>query len=149
MWTRETVVAIDQVSAKVTNELPEISRLADRIDAFCHERNIHGRVAYRFNLVLDEVLTNIISYGFPEGGRHEIEVKVFYESSSLTASISDDGAAFDPLSRAAPDIHAGIEGRKVGGLGIHLLRKLTDSADYRRADGRNHLTFRMRTDATS
>ena len=149
MWTRETAVAIDQFSAKVTNELPEISRLADRIDVFCHERNIHGRVAYRFNLVLDEVLTNIISYGFPKGGRHEIEVKVVYDGRSLTASISDDGAAFDPLSQAAPDIHAGIEGRKIGGLGIHLLRKLTDLADYRRADGRNHLTFRMRTDATS
>jgi len=149
MWTRETAVAIDQFSAKVTNELPEISRLADRIDVFCHERNIHGRVAYRFNLVLDEVLTNIISYGFPKGGRHEIEVKVVYDGRSLTASISDDGAAFDPLSQAAPDIHAGIEGRKIGGLGIHLLRKLTDSVDYRRADGRNQLTFQMRADATS
>ncbi len=141
-------MAIDQISAKVTNELSEIPRLADRIDAFCRERNIHGRVVYRFNLALDEALTNIMSYAFPDGGRHEIEVTVVHDGSALAASISDDGAAFDPLSQEAPDIHASIEERKVGGLGIHLLRKLTDSADYRRAHGRNHLTFRMRTNAT-
>jgi serine/threonine-protein kinase RsbW len=149
MRTKDTAVTIDQISTKVINERPEIPRLAVRIDAFCRERNISGRVSHRFNLALEEALTNIISYGFPDGERHEIEVGVVYDGSSLTASISDDGAAFDPLSQTAPDIHASVEERKVGGLGIHLLRTLTDSVDYRRADGRNHLTFQMRADAAS
>jgi serine/threonine-protein kinase RsbW len=142
-------VAIDQISTRMTNELAEIPRLAARVDAFCVERNIHGGVAHRFNLALEEALTNIVAYGFPDGGRHEIEIRVVFEDSSLMASISDDGVAFDPLSQAAPDIHAGVEEREVGGLGIHLLRKLTDAVYYRRRDGRNQLTFRMRTDATS
>jgi serine/threonine-protein kinase RsbW len=142
-------VAIDQFSTKVMNELPEIPRLADRIEAFCRDRNIHGRAIYRFNLALDEALTNIISYGFPGEGRHEIEVSVVYDGHSLTANISDDGAAFNPLSQTGPDIFASVEDRKVGGLGIHLLRKLTESANYHRADDRNQLTFSVRAYAES
>jgi anti-sigma regulatory factor (Ser/Thr protein kinase) len=63
----------------------------------------------------------------------------------LIADVSDGGAPFDPLAQPAPDIHAPIEERKVGGLGIHLLRTLMDAVEYRRADGRNHLSFRIRT----
>ena len=89
------------------------------------------------------MLTNIVSHGLPEG-RHEIAVSVEFRDETLIASVSDGGAPFDPLTQPAPDIHAPIEDRKVGGLGIHLLRTLMDAVEYHRADGRNHLTFRIR-----
>jgi len=74
-------------------------------------------------------------------------VQIEVRNGDLAATVSDDGAPFDPLSQPPPDIHAPAEDRKVGGLGIHLLRSLMDSVEYRRADGRNRLTFRTRTGA--
>jgi len=65
----------------------------------------------------------------------------------LIATVSDDGKAFNPLEQSPPDIHAPLEDRKIGGLGIHLLRTLMEKVEYRRDDGRNHLTFRTRVGA--
>ena len=93
------------------------------------------------------MLTNAISYAFADGRRHEIEVRIEIRGGRLTATVSDDGVPFDPLSQPPPDIHAPVEDRKVGGLGIHLLRSLVHDVQYRRADGRNHLTFVMVLDA--
>lgn len=132
----------DGLSIALINELSEIPRAAERLEAFCNDRRIPTRIARRFNLALDEVLTNVIGYAFSDGRQHEIEVRVDFRRGVLTATVSDDGAPFDPLSQPAPDIHAALEDRKIGGLGIHLLRSLTDAVAYRRDGGRNHLTFR-------
>jgi len=132
----------DSLSFAVVNDLSEIPRVAERVEEFCVTRKISGKIVYRFNLSLDEVLTNIISHGLTQG-RHEIAVSVALQDGNLVAEVSDDGPAFDPLSAPAPDIRAPIEERKIGGLGIHLLRTLMDAVEYRRADGRNLLTFRI------
>jgi len=51
---------------------------------------------------------------------------------------------FDPLAQPPADVSRPIEHRPVGGLGIHLLRELSEALDYRRDGGRNVLTFRLR-----
>jgi serine/threonine-protein kinase RsbW/sigma-B regulation protein RsbU (phosphoserine phosphatase) len=137
-------VAGDPLSLSVANELAAIPRVAAELEAFCLGHGIGHRDLNRFNLALEEVLTNIISYGFPAGGRHDIEVRVGYDDGALQATVSDDGVPFDPLAAPPPDLGGPAEQRKVGGLGIHLLRALTDTIDYRRDGGRNVLSFRLR-----
>ena len=134
----------DHLSLTVSNELAAIPRVAAELETFCLGHGIGHRDLNRFNLALEEVLTNIISYGFPAGGRHAIEMRVGYDDGALQATVSDDGVPFDPLAAAPPDLGGPAEHRKVGGLGIHLLRALTDAIDYRRDGGRNVLTFRLR-----
>jgi len=136
----------DGLSIVVTNALAEVARATERVEAFCRDRGIPTRTVYHFVLALEEVLTNAVSYAFPDGGRHEIEVRIEFRDGDLTATVSDDGDPFDPLAQPSPDVHAALADRKVGGLGIHLLRSLMDAAAYRRVDGRNHLTFRTRVD---
>jgi anti-sigma regulatory factor (Ser/Thr protein kinase) len=138
------VVSDDAISFDVANELSAVPHAAERIEAFCRDRNIPEPIAYKFNLALDETLTNAISYAFADGGRHQIDVRVENRDGYLTATVSDDGAPFDPLSQPPADVHAAVEDRKIGGLGIHLLRTLMDTVEYRRRDGRNHVTFRIR-----
>jgi serine/threonine-protein kinase RsbW len=75
-------------------------------------------------------------------------VRIEFRNGALTATVSDDGRPFDPLSQPSPDIHAPLEDRTIGGLGIHLIRSMMDAVEYRRADGRNHLTFRTHVDAS-
>ena len=134
-------MADDSLSVILANDLSEVPRLAARVDEFCRGWNIPGRIAGRFNVALEEAVTNAISYAFPDGGRHEIAVQIEYRGGALRASVSDDGQPFDPLSQPAPDIRAAVADRKVGGLGIHLLRSLMQSVEYRRTNGRNVLTF--------
>jgi anti-sigma regulatory factor (Ser/Thr protein kinase) len=137
-------VAEDLLELKVANDLAALPRVAADLEAFCSRHGVPYRDVNRFNLALEEVLTNVISYGFPNGGRHEINVVIRYRDGALQATVSDDGVAFDPLAQPAPDIHAPVEQRSVGGLGIHLVRELSDAIDYRRDGGRNVLSFRLR-----
>ena len=55
--------------------------------------------------------------------------------------MSDNGAAFDPLSVPAPDLTTSLDERAVGGLGLHLVRNLMDRVSYSRAGERNQLTL--------
>jgi serine/threonine-protein kinase RsbW len=132
----------DSLSIVMTNELSELPSTVERVEAFCHARNMPGRTVHRFTLALDEALTNVMTHAFTDGGRHEIEVRIEFRDGALTATVSDDGHPFDPLSQPPPDIHTPLEERKIGGLGIHLIRSMMDAVEYRRTNGRNHLTFR-------
>jgi len=139
-------VATDSLSMVLTNDLAEVPRAAERVEGFCRAWNVPRRTVHRFNLAIEEALTNAISYAFPDGGRHEIELRNQCRGGRLTATVSDDGAPFDPLSQSPPDIGAPAADRKVGGLGIHLLRSLMQSVEYRRTGNRNILTFRTPAD---
>jgi anti-sigma regulatory factor (Ser/Thr protein kinase) len=137
-------VSVDLLTLKVASDLAAIPKAAAELEAFCATHAFSSRTAHRFNLALEEVLANVIAYAFPAGGRHEIDVRIAHRDGRLHATVTDDGVAFNPLTRPAPDLQAPIEHRQVGGLGIHLLRTLTDTADYRRDGDRNVLTFSMR-----
>lgn len=101
---------------------------------------------FRINLIMEEMMLNIIDYGFDDRN-HQIDVTFISEDNLLTIEIIDDGRPFDPLSEApAPDIDASLEDRRIGGLGIHLVRTMTEDMRYECADGKNHLTLVTRTD---
>lgn len=137
-------VSDDRLSIVVVNDISAVSRATEQVEAFCKDRGIADAVARKFSLALDETLTNTVSYAFPEGGSHCIAVRIEHRAGYLTATVSDDGAPFDPLSQAVPDIHAPVEHRKVGGLGIHLVRSLMEQVEYHRRGERNELTFGIR-----
>jgi serine/threonine-protein kinase RsbW len=134
----------DLLTLKVANDLAAIPQLAADLEAFCAARAVPSRTVHRFTLALEEVLTNVIAYAVPAGGSHEIDVRIAWRDGTLHATVSDDGIAFNPLTRPAADLQAPIEQRQIGGLGIHLLRTLSETAHYRRDGDRNVLTFSMR-----
>jgi serine/threonine-protein kinase RsbW len=96
---------------------------------------------FHIKLASEEILVNIVNYSYP-GGQGDIEINVTGRGEdALVVEIADRGIAFDPLSLPEPDIHAPMEKRKIGGLGVFLVRKLMDEVTYRREEGRNILTF--------
>ncbi|MCF8479120.1 MAG: ATP-binding protein [Rhodospirillum sp.] len=133
---------------RLRNTLEEIPRLLDGVEAFVE--GLEGDPAPgpatgpRLGLCLDEAITNVISYAFPEGGDHEIIVSLIPNGDEVIAEIIDDGIPHDPLARPDPvHVEATLEDRPIGGLGIHLIRKLSRSVAYRHEDGKNHLTFHI------
>lgn len=129
------------LTLRLQNHLLELDRIADAVDAFGETHGLNAKLRFQIRLVLDELLTNIISYGFPptEEGRHVIAVDMGQEGKVLRFAITDDARPFDPLSAKAPDLDSDPGERHVGGLGIHLVRTIMDRVAYERVGGTNHL----------
>lgn len=102
------------------------------------------RAIYAVELIVEEVLTNVVRYGYPAGGEHEIELAVAIDGSEIELRFADDGAAFDPTLAPEPPPPASLADARVGGLGIKLLRRFASGLAYERNDGRNCLTVRLK-----
>ncbi len=131
------------------NRLEELARLTTAIQQFLTARGAPESVVFAAHLVAEEMVTNIIKYGYDDAGAHRIEVVLTLEPGRLAIRIEDDGHPFNPLDLAPPDITVPLEQRRIGGLGIHLVRRTADAMAYRREDGRNVLTIAIRMPGTA
>ena len=91
-------------------------------------------------LAVEEVITNTIVHGYA-GTPGTIAICCRAGPDEVIIEISDDAPAFDPLQAPEPDTSADLDDRKIGGLGIFLIRKVTDSATYRYEKAKNILTL--------
>jgi serine/threonine-protein kinase RsbW len=125
-------------------ELPELERINAAIDQFSNAQGWTPESLFQVQLVLEEVVANVISYG--SGGERPpmVSVKLMQEGLHLSIEISDNGIPFDPVKRADPDLNASLHDRAVGGLGVYLVRQLMDSVSYQREDGKNILSITKR-----
>ncbi|MGH8469481.1 MAG: ATP-binding SpoIIE family protein phosphatase [Gammaproteobacteria bacterium] len=138
--TKEKVTR--ELEIKITNELPELERLHQILTEFGQRQGLAPRIVHDLNLALEEILTNIISYGYTDSGEHEIKVRLSAQAKELRAEVEDDGQPFNPLAAPKPDTEAPVEHRAVGGLGIHLVRKLMDGVEYQRQEENNLLRMK-------
>ena len=99
------------------------------------------KIQNQIAIAVDEVFSNIARYAYQETGGVKISVDV---SNDITVEFEDNGAAFDPLAADGPDITLPAEERAPGGLGIFLVKKLMDSAEYRREGDKNILTIKKK-----
>jgi serine/threonine-protein kinase RsbW len=128
----------------VANDISELGRLSNRLTQFWAEHRLSPEMEGEVCLALEEIVVNIMRYGHPEGGKHEILVRLSFEGGLVTVAVEDDGVPFNPLEATEPDLNRPLEERSIGGLGIHLVRNLMDGVDYRREEGRNCLVMRKR-----
>ena len=94
------------------------------------------RIGYSLKVVADEIYSNIVHYS----GAKTAEVLFRDEADRITLVFEDDGDAYNPLEAEEPDITAGIEDRKIGGLGLFMVKKMAESVAYEYAAGRNQMT---------
>ncbi len=92
-------------------------------------------------LAVNEAVTNSLLHGYGEQPG-AITVDVEADNGDLWVRLIDDAPPFDPTSVPPPDINRPLEDRPLGGLGVHMMRQLTDELSYRATDdSRNELTF--------
>ena len=125
----------------VRNQLTELERVSHVVEAFGARHGLPAKVIFECNLALDEILTNVISYGYDDAQAHEIVVRLDTEGGAFTIEVEDDARPFNPLDAAAVDVDLPVEARAIGGLGIHLVRKVMDGLAYRREAGKNVLVM--------
>jgi sigma-B regulation protein RsbU (phosphoserine phosphatase) len=130
-----------QRSITLTNKIEEISRIAGFINDIAADVQLDGSLASKLNLALEEAVTNVIKYAYPEDTVGTVEVSAVEQPGLLTFTIADSGIPFDPTGNPEPDLQASVQERPIGGLGIHLVRTIMDSVQYDYNDGKNILTL--------
>lgn len=125
----------------IGNRLDEIARVQEVFGAFCGEHDISDRNRRQLNMVLDELLSNVISYAYDDDREHTIHIRISIAESGLTLRITDDGRAFNPFEQSDPDTSLSVEDRPIGGLGVHLVKNVMDSASYERQGTTNLVTL--------
>ena len=133
-----------ELTVRLANRLEEIERLAAAVEAFGAAHQLPGPVIFAFNLSLDEVVTNVISYAFNDVQEHPIDVHLRLMGDVMQAEVTDSGRPFNPIDVPAPDLDAPIDERRIGGLGIHIVREMMDTLEYAREGDRNILRLRKR-----
>ena len=129
-------------SFDLKNKLSELDKLCQHLEKFGQSMGLSQRFIFEINLALDELFTNIISYGFSDDDEHDIKVSIIPQGEKIIISIEDDGVPFNPADAETPDLECTIENCKIGGLGIHIIKKLMDEVCYQRCDNKNILTMK-------
>ncbi|MEO0034741.1 MAG: hypothetical protein RLZZ501_764 [Pseudomonadota bacterium] len=121
------------------NRADEVTRLLAAFEDFAAGNGLPHKVTMQVMLALEELTVNIVRYAFPEGGVHRIAIGLELGADRLVCDLRDNGIAFDPFAQApAPDLTGPTAERRVGGLGVHLVRRMMDEVAYRRDGDINH-----------
>lgn len=125
-------------SLSIKNQLTEIEKIVKIIDKLSVNWDMNLKFKNQINLVVEEIFANIVFYAFDDKIEHIIDIDFIKTNQNITIQISDNGKQFNIL-KADDKIEQGIsiEDRKVGGLGIPIIKTLVDSLEYSRIDDLN------------
>ncbi len=127
---------------EIENKIPEIGKVVEWIESIGEKLDFPVKSVFDLTLSLDEILTNIISYGFDDTEKHIIHVSYDYNGDTLELTITDDGKAFNPLESDTPDLDLEIDEMEIGGLGIMLVKEKMDDVRYSRDNEHNILVLK-------
>ena len=120
--------------------LENVDTVTDFVDARLEELDCSMKVMAQINVAVDELFSNIARYAYhPEIGSATVRVDVTEDPLEVVITFMDQGVPYDPLKREDPDVSLSADERKIGGLGIFLVKKTMDDVKYEYRDGQNIL----------
>ena len=125
----------------MTNRIEEIERMAVFLEEISQEFDLSVEHSFNIHLAVEEAVTNVIMYAYPQDEEHELELTVYKRDNRLIFKLVDSGKEFDPTLQPEADVTLSLEERPIGGLGIFLIRRIMQAVDYQRIDGKNILTM--------
>ena len=96
-----------------------------------------------FAVALEELFVNVAHYAYP-GSKGTVKIGIDTSGDSIVVQLTDSGLPFNPLAKPDPDITESAEERKIGGLGIYMVKKSMDNVTYEYKDNQNILTISKR-----
>lgn len=121
------------------NKLDEVARITCFVEEIGEVLQLRPALINSLQLAIEEAVVNVINYAYAEGVNGNACLSAHYEGNKLTFSLTDSGTPFDPTAKIDPNIHASVEERPIGGLGILLIKKIMDEVSYRYVDEKNTL----------
>ncbi len=124
------------------SDVDELDSVKDFIISCISDSGCTDVFENKVEIVAEEIFVNICNNSYGEGRGH-VTVQCRVAENELKLTFMDDGIPFNPLEAESPDTTLSVEDRPIGGLGIHLIRRMTESAHYKHVDGKNIFTVRM------
>lgn len=117
--------------------IPEsMSEVSAFLDSCVEDFSVPLKTGYSLKVVADELFSNIVYYS----GAQTADILFRNEADSITLIFEDDGKPYNPMEAEEPDITAGIEDRKIGGLGLFMVKKMAETVRYEYVAGKNQMT---------
>lgn len=107
-----------------------------------------GESLYAVELVTEEAVVNVFKYAYHQG-EGKVRLRCMEDVDRFVIEVTDWGVPFDATALSDPDVTSPLEERPVGGLGIHLIKKMSDEMRYTREDRQNILRFFIRKEGIS
>lgn len=144
MTMKTTDEGVAELCLSLANHQDDLGAALDQLDLFLEKQCATPRFALRVRLVIEELVTNTIKYGYDDANEHRISLVLTLDKPARLR-IEDDGHPFDPtVQTLATPLNAALEERPIGGLGLHMVRAETTSLSYQRCDGINRLDLVLR-----
>ncbi len=131
------------LSITFANDMQELTHVLQVVNVFLEPRALPSKLVYAVNLISEEILMNIIKYGYDDGESHEIEVQIEVEQEEVALTVIDDGREFNPLTIPPPDHSKSAMDRLEEGLGLQFVRHMRNAIEYRREEDKNILKIWM------
>ena len=125
-------------------DLQEVPRLNAFVEEVCQEVGFDQEVTAQMKVAVEEAVVNVMKYAYPAGQQRDVTIEAASNDVRLKFTIIDCGKPFDPTVQSAADTTLPAKERKIGGLGIHIIRQNMDSINYERIDQLNVLTLRKK-----
>ena len=129
------------VSIKLKNRISELERLDQKLQAFGASIGLSKKCVFQINLAVDELFTNIVKYGFADNNLHYVAITLSHRDGKISIRVEDNGVPFDPAAKQTSELKDPLEHCKIGGLGLHLVKKIMDDIIYERRGGKNVITL--------
>lgn len=120
----------------VESRTENLSDIRDFVSSAARDAGIKDEVIESMMLAVDEACTNIIKHAYKSYPEGEIIIQLKYSSKKFTIIIKDYGNSFEPGSIPDPDLQKYFEQRRVGGLGMYLMKTLMDEVSYESVPGK-------------
>ena len=138
----------DKYKFKLKGDLSELKTLGRHLNHFGQVNGLSEVFISEVNICLDELFTNIVMYGFKDELKHIIRFNIYMDRNALILNIEDNGLPFNPLMKKDSKLPDDLDHAKIGGLGIHVVKKLMDDIEYERKRDKNRLTLKKFLHAT-
>ena len=123
---------------RVPGERGRLAEALDAIGAHLRSAGIDAGRIHDAQVIVEELVCNVMDHG-AQAGVDQLVLGLSVDAGRVQLEVRDNGAAYDPLAHPPPDLDADIGERPIGGLGIHLVRELSQETRYARVDGWNAL----------
>lgn len=134
----------DDWSIVMSNNLAGLKNGLNGLGTWLEHHRVGADSENRARLVFEEIVTNVIRYGFDDGGAHVIHAAARVAGDDLTLSFRDDGRPFDPRTAKELAPTYSLASASIGGRGLMLVRAAASRIDYERtSEGHNHLTITL------
>ena len=135
---------IAERSWRFPNRMPALTKVVREVSAWMDELPFANRAKYSATLTVEEMGSNIVKYAYDDSDEHEIHLHMVANQDVVEITFEDDGHPFDPTQQPPPDMEKIVAAPKSGGLGIELVRRISEKMHYFRQNNRNRLTVAIR-----